>query len=136
MSHGNEHHIEENPKSSTTFGFYFVLLIGALTIGIITFQRSMSHAEAGHHGEAKHEAGHDAKHEENKGGHWTESTSLEYSSNALIGKKAEEQQPVETVVVMSADSTQTTDSTKTKVEAEKKEADKKATDTKPKGNSK
>lgn len=136
MSHGNEHHIEENPKSSTTSAFYFVLLIGALALGIITFQRSMSHAEESHHGDAKHEVGHEAKHEENKGGHWTESTSLEYSSNALVGKKAEEQKPKETVVVVSTDSTQTADSSKTKVETEKKEADKKAADTKPKGNSK
>lgn len=91
MSHENEQHIEENPKSVTSTAFYFVLLVGALALGIITFQRSLSHAEEGHATEAP----------VNKGEKWDESASVEYSTSELTGKKPEEVKPVETVVVTS-----------------------------------
>lgn len=83
MSHGHSHHVEENPKTSSSAALYFVILLVALVIGLFGFVQSMSHHDEGHDND--HHTDAQANHQADKGHTWTHEPTLEYSTMGLTG---------------------------------------------------
>lgn len=87
MSHGHSHHVEENPKTSSSAALYFVILLVALVVGLFGFVQSMSHHDEGHSNDHHTDApaSHPEGHQADKGHTWTHEPSLEYSTVGLTG---------------------------------------------------
>lgn len=90
MSHGHSHHVEENPKTSSSAAFYFVILLVAFVVGLFGFVQSMSHHDEGHGNNHPTDApaGHQEEHHTGKGHTWTHEPTLEYSTVSLTGGQA------------------------------------------------